>query len=51
MTYTYSFDRVHTLSPLDFISEQNDIWEDDFETDSIETLLVPVDEFDDLEIL
>jgi hypothetical protein len=51
MAYTYSFDRVSTLSPLDFITEQNDIWENDLETDNIETLLIPLDDFDELEIL
>jgi hypothetical protein len=49
MGYTYSFDRVNTLSPLEFISEQNDIWEED--NDNIDTLLLPVDNFDELEIL
>ena len=51
MAYTYSFDRVYTLSPLDFITEQNDIWEEDNDTDNIETLLIPLDDFDELEIL
>jgi len=49
MTYKYSWERTTTLSPLDFISEQNDIWEED--NDNIETLLIPVDNFDELEIL
>ena len=49
MTYRYSWERTTTLSPLDFISEQNDIWEED--NDNIETLLIPVDNFDELEIL
>ena len=51
MTYKYSWERTTTLSPLDFISEQNDIWEEDNDTDNIETLLIPVDNFDELEIL
>ena len=49
MTYRYSWERTTTISPLDFISEQNDIWEED--NDNIETLLIPVDNFDELEIL
>jgi hypothetical protein len=51
MSYKYSWERTTTLSPLDFISDQNNIWEDEHDSDSIETLLIPVDNFDDLEIL
>ena len=41
MTYTYSWERTSTLSPLDFITEQNNIWEQDLEID-------PMAEFEDL---
>ena len=51
MTYVYSWERTSTISPLDFISDQNNIWEDEHDSDNLETLLIPVDEFDDLEIL
>jgi hypothetical protein len=51
MIYKYSWERTTTLSPLDFISEQNNIWEEDNDTDNIETLLIPLDDFDELEIL
>lgn len=50
MTYTYSFDRVSTLSPLDFIQEQNDIFEeensDEFNFDFLDT-----PDFDEDEVL
>jgi hypothetical protein len=50
MTYTYSWEKTSTLSPLDFIQEQNNIFEEenekDFDFDFLET-----DNFDELEIL
>jgi hypothetical protein len=48
MTYTYSWERTSTLSPLDFISEQNDIWE---EENSEEFQFMETSDFDPDEIL
>lgn len=48
MTYTYSWEKTSTLSPLDFISEQNDIWE---EENSDEFSFIATPDFDPDEIL
>jgi hypothetical protein len=48
MTYTYSWEKTNTLSPLDFISEQNDIWE---EENSEEFQFMETSDFDPDEIL
>ena len=49
MSYTYSFDKVSTLSPLDFIQDQNNIFEE--ENDSFDFDFLAVDSFDVEEIL
>lgn len=50
MGYTYSFDKVRsTLSPADFMQEQNNIWE---ESESIELVFyypdIPVFDVDEI---
>jgi hypothetical protein len=48
MSYTYSWEKTSTLSPLDFIQDQNDIWEEE-NSDEFSFLSVP--DFDEDEIL
>ena len=49
MSYTYSFDKVRsTLSPSDFIQEQNNEWESDSDEDFA---FLAIDPFDTDEIL
>lgn len=48
MTYTYSWEKTSTLSPLDFITEQNDLWEEE-NSDEFSFLALP--DFDPDEIL
>ena len=50
MSYTYSWERTSTLSPLDFMQEQNDIWEDENPEES-EFSLLDTPDFDPDEIL
>ena len=52
MTYQYSWEKTNTLSPSDFIQEQNDEFEmfNEFEND-LEDIFVDVEEFDTDEIL
>jgi hypothetical protein len=50
MSYTYSWERTSTLSPLDFMQEQNDIWEDENPEES-EFNLPDTPDFDPDEIL
>lgn len=50
MTYTYSFDRVSTISPLDFITEQNNEFEEN-NSDEFDFDFLAVDNFDPDEIL
>jgi hypothetical protein len=48
MGYTYSWEKTSTLSPLDFIQDQNDIWEQE-NSDEFQFLDTP--DFDPDEIL
>ena len=48
MTYTYSWEKTSTLSPLDFIQDQNDIWEQE---NSDEFQFIDTPDFDPDEIL
>jgi len=48
MSYTYSWEKTSTLSPLDFIQDQNDIWEQE-NSDEFQFLDTP--DFDPDEIL
>ena len=48
MSYTYSWERTSTLSPADFVQDQNDIWEDE---NSDEFTFLEVGNFDPDEIL
>lgn len=48
MTYTYSWEKTSTLSPLDFITEQNDNWELE---NSDEFQFIDTPDFDPDEIL
>lgn len=50
MSYTYSWERTSTLSPLDFMQEQNNIWEDENPEES-EFNLPDTPDFDPDEIL
>ncbi len=50
MTYTYSWEKTNTLSPLDFMQEQNDIWEDE-NSDDVLSAMIPIEDFDTDEIL
>jgi hypothetical protein len=50
MTYTYSFDRVATLSPLDFITEQNNIFEEE-NSDEFDFDFLATPDFDEDEVL
>jgi hypothetical protein len=50
MSYTYSWEKTSTISPLDFIQEQNDIFEEENEKD-FDFDFLAVDNFDELEIL
>lgn len=52
MSYVYSFDtKAHTLSPADFVQEQNDLFEEENFNDELEALFLPVGEFDPYETL
>ena len=48
MSYTYSWEKTSTLSPLDFIQDQNNIWEQE-NSDEFQFLDTP--DFDPDEIL
>jgi hypothetical protein len=48
MSYTYSWEKTSTLSPLDFIQDQNDIWEQE---NSDEFQFIDTPDFDPDEIL
>ena len=51
-SYTYSWDRTHTLSPADFVQEQNDLFDlfSDEESE-INSVFISVSNFDTDEIL
>ena len=50
MSYTYSWEKTSTLSPLDFITEANDTWELE-NSDEFNSYLVDTPNFDPDEIL
>ncbi len=50
MSYTYSWEKTSTLSPLDFITEQNNLWEEE-KSDEFDFDFIATPDFDTDEIL
>lgn len=51
MSYTYSWEKTSTLSPLDFIQDQNDIFEEENEKEDFDFDFLEIKNFDEFEIL